>query len=224
MLRLEAEFRSQGFEHIAGVDEAGRGPLAGPVTAAAVVLSAAVSQEEWLSRLQGLTDSKKLSAPRREAFFMQLTQSPEIRFAVVSLSALQVDKWNILRATHRAMAKALAKLDVLPDFALVDGLPVKGLPCPHQAVVKGDAKSLSIAAASVIAKVTRDRLMQRLARKYPGYGFERHMGYGTAEHLQALHRLGPCPAHRLSFRPVGQLELPFKDAGETPSKQSPDCS
>ena len=207
MLRFEQEAWTGGLLHVAGVDEAGRGPLAGPVVAAAVAFDQDFLETEADKSLAGLDDSKKLPAARREFFHALLSACPHARIGVASASVEEIDSLNILRATHLAMARAVAQLAPLPDLALVDGLPVQGLPVPHRAIVGGDAASLSIAAASVIAKVTRDRWMATLAAEYPAYGFERHKGYGTPEHLAALRRHGPCPAHRKGFAPVAQLTL-----------------
>ena len=207
MLRHEQEAWQAGFRHVAGVDEAGRGPLAGPVVAAAVAFDKEFLETEADQFLAGLTDSKKLPTARREFFFARITSCAQARVGVGSASVEEIERLNILNATHLAMARALAQLAPLPELALVDGLPVKGLPVPHRAIVGGDAASLSIAAASVIAKVTRDRWMATLAAEYPAYGFERHKGYGTPEHLAALRRHGPCPAHRKGFAPVAQLTL-----------------
>ena len=209
MLRFEREAWAGPCLRVAGVDEAGRGPLAGPVVAAAVVFDPDFLEAEATASLAGLDDSKKLPASRREFFHALLSACPHAQIGVASASVAEIDALNILRATHLAMARALSQLDPLPGFALVDGLPVKGLPVPHRAIVGGDAASLSIAAASVMAKVVRDRLMVELAAQYPGYGFERHKGYGTPAHLAALRRLGPCPAHRKSFGPVAHLSLQF---------------
>ena len=209
MLRFEQEIWAGGILRVAGVDEAGRGPLAGPVVAAAVAFDKDFFEAEAEKSLAGLDDSKKLPAARREFFHALLSACPHARIGVASASVEEIDSLNILRATHLAMARAVAQLAPPPDLALVDGLPVQGLPVPHRAIVGGDAASLSIAAASVMAKVTRDRLMVALAADYPGYGFERHKGYGTREHLDALRRRGPCPAHRKSFAPVAQLTLEF---------------
>ena len=209
MLRFEQEAWTGGLLHVAGVDEAGRGPLAGPVVAAAVAFAKDFLEAEAERTLAGLDDSKKLPAARREFFHALLSACPHARIGVASASVEEIDSLNILRATHLAMARAVAQLAPLPDLALVDGLPVRGLPVPHRAIVGGDAASLSIAAASVMAKVTRDRLMVELAAQFPAYGFERHKGYGTREHLEALRRHGPCPAHRKSFAPVAQLSFGF---------------
>lgn len=180
---------------VAGVDEAGRGPLAGPVAAAAVVLPAAFSCPE-------LDDSKKLSARKRELLYERLTGDSGVRWSLAFAEAGEIDELNILRATHAAMARAVEGLAVAVDHCLVDGLAVPDFPWPHDGVVKGDGKSLSIAAASIIAKVARDRRMLEYAGSYPGYGFEKHKGYGTRVHLEALRELGPCPIHRRSFAPV----------------------
>jgi ribonuclease HII len=204
--RFERDLVGHGVARVAGVDEAGRGPLAGPVVAAAVIFP-----RDWICRglpreLAGLNDSKQLTPARRESFFAFLTASAEIQFALAATGPAEIDKINILRATHRAMNAALAALPAPPDHVLVDGLPVPSIPFPQTALVKGDALSYSIAAASVLAKVTRDRAMLEWDRRYPGYGFARHKGYGTPEHLAALVRFGPCPIHRRSFAPVKPAE------------------
>ena len=200
--RFELELLNRGFTHIAGVDEAGRGPLAGPVLAATVIFPA-----DWFLRglpedLQQINDSKQLSARTREALYEALISRPEIRFGIARVDAPLIDQINILRATHRAMNLALAKLHPPPQHVLVDGLRVKTLDFPQTAIVSGDALSYSIAAASILAKVTRDRLMVDFDREYPGYGFSVHKGYGTREHLAALKERGPCPIHRHSFAPL----------------------
>lgn len=201
-LRYERRLWAAGLTRIAGVDEAGRGPLAGPVVAAAVVLPAQWGRTGIDPMLRGLTDSKQLSPAQREKFFEVLTAHPLIRFGLGVVEAEVIDQINILQATHRAMALAVAQLDPAPEHVLVDGRPVRSLAWPQTALVGGDGRSYSIAAASVLAKVTRDRLMQRYDRLYPGYGFAQHKGYGTPQHLAALARLGPCPIHRRSFAPV----------------------
>ena len=201
----ERALRARGFVLIAGVDEAGRGPLAGPVVAAAVVLP-----DDFA--LDGLTDSKKVSAAKREKFYAILTATAEILWAVAEATVEEIDRLNILRATHLAMARAIERLPKRADHALVDGLPVRGLTVDHTALVEGDSLSLSIAAASIIAKVTRDRLMVELDAQYPQYGFARHKGYGVREHLEALRKHGPCPAHRRTFQPVAQAQLPLEAA------------
>ena len=199
---FERALLQRGVKRIAGVDEAGRGPLAGPVVAAAVSLSA-----EWISRglpaeLAGLNDSKQLTAVQREGFFERLTAVGDVQFAIARIDAETIDAINILQATHRAMNQALAQLRPQPEHVLVDGLPVNSLRFPQLALVKGDARSFTIAAASILAKVTRDRLMLEYDRRFPAYGFARHKGYGTTRHLAALAEHGPCPIHRRSFAPL----------------------
>jgi len=206
LLEHERAARLGGAFHVAGVDEAGRGPLAGPVVAAAVCFPADWSLKSIPAALRGLTDSKKLSAAKREHFHAVLLGMPGLSVGLAEADAPEIDRLNILGATHAVMARALAALEVLPDLALVDGLPVPGLPCPHRNLIGGDGRSLCIAAASVIAKVTRDRRMAELDEVYPDYGFALHKGYGTRAHLDALARCGPCPAHRRSFRPVREAE------------------
>ena len=194
---------------LAGVDEVGRGPLAGPVYASAVVIASADADSFLEGPLAGLTDSKKLTEAKREHFHDLLRSLPGVRIGIGSASVAEIDSLNILRATHLAMRRAVLDLgDPPPDHVLVDGLPVRGLPCPSTAIVKGDAQSLLIAAASVVAKVTRDHLMAELDAQYPGYGFAANKGYGTAEHLEALRRLGVSPVHRRSFAPVADILAP----------------
>jgi ribonuclease HII len=202
----ERELRARGVGAVAGVDEAGRGPLAGPVVAAAVVLPGAWLEEGLPAELAGLNDSKQLTAARREAFFAVLTARTEVRFGIAPVEAAVIDSINILQATHQAMNEALGQLRPPPAHALVDGLPVPSLCFPQTAVVKGDALSYSIAAASVLAKVTRDRLLLAYDRQWPEYGFAAHKGYGTAAHLAAIARHGPCPIHRRSFAPLKPAE------------------
>jgi ribonuclease HII len=189
---------------IAGVDEAGRGPLAGPVVAAAAILPSQWSKTGLPRELAGLNDSKQLTESQREIFFEFMTACGEIKFAIAQIDAAQIDEINILQATHRAMNEALAKLSPPPQHVLVDGRPVKTMRVPQTAIVKGDARSYSIAAASVLAKVTRDRLMLKFDRQFPGYGFAGHKGYGTARHLAAIATHGACPIHRKSFAPLKQ--------------------
>ncbi|HEY9721019.1 MAG TPA: ribonuclease HII [Oscillatoriaceae cyanobacterium] len=193
MLRYERALWRAGTSRVAGVDEAGRGPLAGPVTAACVVLPKRVPRA-----LDGLTDSKKLSEARREHYFA-LLQEVALAIGVGRASAEEIDRINILQATFVAMRRALDAI-ATPEHVLVDGnLLIPELEWPQQAIIGGDGLSLSIAAASVIAKVTRDREMHALDAQYPGYGFARHKGYGTPAHREALDRLGPCHEHRRSF-------------------------
>ncbi|WP_151720512.1 ribonuclease HII [Gemmobacter serpentinus] len=194
---LEEEGRAAGLWPVAGVDEVGRGPLCGPVTAAAVILDPACIPP-------GIGDSKTLSWAKREALFTEIMACAEV--CVAHASVEEIDRLNILNASHLAMERALAGLGRVPGLALVDGnrLP-KALPCPGRAVVKGDAKSLSIAAASIVAKVTRDRLMVDLAQQHPGYGWDRNAGYPTKDHLEALLNLGVTPHHRRSFKPIHNI-------------------
>ncbi len=201
-LEFERELWQRGLTLVAGVDEAGRGPLAGPVVAAAVILPQVWQGGGFDEQLRDLNDSKQLSAVQREAFFAILTAHPEIRHGIAAVDAAVIDRINILQATHRAMNEALAQLQPSPEHVLVDGNPVKSLRFPQTPLVKGDARSYSIAAASVLAKVTRDRMMLEFHRQFPGYGFAEHKGYGTPQHLAAIAKLGPCPIHRRSFAPL----------------------
>jgi len=207
MLAHEQRAWEAGHLRVAGVDEAGRGPLAGPVVAAAVHMDRAFLERERDRDLAGLTDSKKLTAAKRTSFRNYFVDCEFIRFGIGLSSVEEIDRGNILRATHLAMGRALNELRPAPDFALIDGLPVPGLPTESRAIVKGDGKSYSIAAASVVAKVWRDEWMIRLDGEYPQFGFARNKGYGTREHLAALRLQGPCPQHRRSFAPVSQLLL-----------------
>lgn len=202
-LEYEEQCASSGYRAVAGVDEAGRGPLAGEVVAAAVCLRPGGCFPA------GLNDSKKLTESKRDTLFVELTAHDGILYGIGIATVQEIDSVNILKATHLAMKRAVESLPLSIDFCLIDGLPVPGFAWPHQAIVKGDGKCLSIAAASILAKVTRDRMMLECDRRYPGYGFAKHKGYGTKEHLEAIRRHGPCPAHRRSFGPVSQLELSF---------------
>ncbi len=195
----------QGWRRVAGMDEVGRGPWAGPVMAAAVLIEPGFLLREARGFFAQVTDSKRLSALRRAELFDGLIGCPEVSFAIGCATVEEIDALNILRATHVAMRRALEGLHPAPDLVLIDGLPVKGLPLAAQAIVRGDAASLSIAAASIVAKETRDREMRLLDERYPGYGFARHKGYGTQEHRAALRARGACPCHRQSFRPVREV-------------------
>ena len=197
---------ASGIERVAGVDEAGRGPLAGPVVAAAVILPRSWVLEGIPDEFADLNDSKQLTEVQRDRFFAGLTEDPAVRFAIAAVEPSVIDEINILQATHRAMNQALADLGDDVDHALVDGRPVRSLRLPQTALVKGDSLSYSIAAASVLAKVTRDRVMREAEGRWPGYGFASHKGYPTPEHLEAVARLGPCPIHRLSFAPLRRPE------------------
>ena len=199
-LAHEDKLRARGLRFIAGVDEAGRGPLAGPVVAAAVILPPGYTHPI-------LNDSKKLTPRKRDLLFSELTADSAIVWSLAVVDAGEVDRINILRATHEGMRRAVAGLATQPEHVLIDGLPVRPFPVEQTALVGGDGLSFSIAAASVIAKVTRDRLMLELDAQFPNYGFAKHKGYGTAAHLAALKTHGPCPFHRRSFLPVRQAEL-----------------
>jgi ribonuclease HII len=199
---FEQPLWQSGVTRVAGVDEAGRGPLAGPVVAAAAILPPRWAEFGLPAELAGLNDSKQLTETQREKYFKFLTRCAEIEFAIAAVDAGVIDKINILQATHRAMNDALAQLHPLPPHALVDGRPVETLRVPQTAIVKGDARSYSIAAASVLAKVTRDRRMREYAVQFPAYGFAEHKGYGTAKHLAAIAQHGACPIHRKTFAPL----------------------
>ena len=201
-LRHERAARERGFVRVAGIDEAGRGPLAGPVVAAAVILPETF-------RHRTLTDSKQLSAVQREALYAELTVHREVCWGVAVVEVEEIDRLNILRASHEAMRRAVAALAAPPDHVLIDGLPVLPFPIKQTALVGGDARSFSIAAASVIAKVTRDRIMVEMNVRHPGYEFAQHKGYGTEVHLARLREHGPCPIHRRTFLPVRQAQFPF---------------
>lgn len=191
---FEQEARRCGYRHIAGLDEAGRGPLAGPVVAAAVILP-------FACRLSGVDDSKLLSETEREALYAVICRKA-VAVGIGSADAAEIDALNILEATRLAMRRAIARLPARPDFLLLDALAIPGLTVPSRPIVKGDRLSLSIAAASIVAKVTRDRLMAAYHDDYPHYNFRAHKGYGTEEHLVRLAEHGPCPIHRRTFAPV----------------------
>lgn len=191
MLSFERELWSAGKEYIAGVDEVGRGPLAGPVVTAAVILPKDFS-------LLGVDDSKKLSPKRREELFEQIKEAA-VCWAIGRREPDRIDEINILEATKEAMLDAVKALPVKPDHVLIDAVRLQGLDMPQTSIIKGDARSVSIAAASILAKVTRDREMVEMAGIYPGYAFESNKGYGTAAHYEGLRKLGPCPIHRKTF-------------------------
>src|SRR5919197_2029332 len=195
--RYEKRLRAVGVAHIAGIDEVGRGALAGPVVAAAVILP-----EKFPHRK--LNDSKQLTPEVRDDVYADLTTDPEVIWAIGIVDHIEIDALNILRATHKAMHAAVAALTVIPDHVLSDGLPIFPFPFPQTAIIDGDCISKTIAAASVIAKVTRDRIMRGFCVQFPEYCFSQHKGYGTELHLTKLHELGPCPIHRRSFEPVAQ--------------------
>ena len=202
--RYEKKLRAIGVAHIAGIDEAGRGALAGPVVAAAVVLP-----EKF--RHRRLNDSKQLAPELREQIYSELISDPQVRWTVGIVDSVEIDRINILRASHRAMRLAVEALIEAPDHVLIDGLPVIPFPLPQTAIIEGDCISLSIAAASVIAKVTRDRMMRDFCAHFPQYCFGQHKGYGTELHLLKLYEFGPCPIHRRSFEPVAQPLLALEE-------------
>jgi ribonuclease HII len=206
-LSHECELWSNGTAFVAGTDEAGCGPLAGPVVAAAVMFPCAWLHTGLLKKLRGLNDSKQLTEEQREKFYSVITTHPEICYAIASVSPEMIDRINIRQAAWRAMHLALDQLHPRPEHVLVDGLRIKWLPYTHTPLVEGDCKSYSIAAASVLAKVTRDRMMIELDRQYPGYGFAGHKGYATPQHMAAINSLGPCPDHRRSFWPFRPAEI-----------------
>ena len=203
MLRYEKRAYKNGARIIAGIDEAGRGPLAGPVVAGAAILPPKF-------RHKTLTDSKQLTEQQRNDIYAELTANPEFHWAIGVSDVDVIDHYNILRATWRAMQLALDALTVRPDHVLVDGLRVPLIGVTQTAIVKGDAKSFSIAAASVMAKVTRDRMMLTIHEQFPQYNFAQHKGYGTPEHLAALDQYGPSPVHRKSFAPVRETIEPVQ--------------
>jgi ribonuclease HII len=191
-MEFEREALENGFSRVAGVDEAGRGPLAGPIVGAAVILSAP---------LAGLNDSKQLTLELRERLFEEICSGAHA-VGVAIVSSEDIDRRGIQSANYEVMVRSA--MQVSPDFLLVDGFRIPACPFPQRRLIKGDCRSLSIAAASIVAKVTRDRMMAELDARYPEYGFARHKGYGTAEHLEAIRRHGPCAVHRLSFAPLAQ--------------------
>lgn len=192
---FEDQAKASGFRRIAGVDEAGRGPLAGPISGGAVILAYPID---------GLNDSKKLSEAQREALYEELIAGPHAIGAAM-ISPRELDQLGLQAANYRVLFDAVQQIAPPPDFLLVDGFSIPGCTIPQERIIKGDARSLSIAAASIVAKVSRDRVMRELDVQYPEYGFARNKGYGTAAHLAALAKHGPCPAHRSSFAPVSGI-------------------
>ncbi len=199
--RYDQSLRREGYPRIAGIDEAGRGPLAGPVVAAAVILSKGL-------RIDGLRDSKKVPEGEREAIFASIrANATDIGIGIVDPH--DIDRLNILRATRRAMEIAVAQLSSVPDMLIIDALSLPSIPIPQRSPVRAESVSASVAAASIVAKCTRDRIMLEYHDRYPRYNFGRHKGYATPEHLDILQRYGPSPIHRKSFFRVMSLELPF---------------
>jgi ribonuclease HII len=205
--RYEKKLHATGVARIAGIDEAGRGALAGPVVAAAVVLP-----EKF--RHRRLNDSKQLAPELREEIYSDLVSNPEVRWTIGIIDSIEIDRINILRASHQAMRLAIAALIDPPEHVLIDGLPVIPFPFPQTAIIDGDCLSLSIAAASIIAKVTRDRMMRDFCAQFPQYCFDQHKGYGTELHLLKLYEFGPCPIHRRSFEPVAQPLLALEEVSQ----------
>ena len=197
MYRYEREAAAQGYNAIAGIDEAGRGPLAGPVSVAAVILPEGLL-------LPRLNDSKKLSGKVRDELYDEIMAKARA-VKQVFVNSQEIDRINILQATMAGMCQAVNELSVKADFAMIDAVKLKQLDLPQLSLIKGDAKSASIAAASIIAKVSRDRLMDEYDKQYPQYGFAGHKGYGTAEHIAAIRKYGPCPIHRLTFEPIRSI-------------------
>ena len=191
MWENENRLKDKGYKFVAGVDEAGRGPLAGPVYAAAVILPEN-------AEIDGINDSKKLSPKKRDELYEKIIKIA-IAYAVYSVDEKVIDEINILNATHKAMNGAVNSLKQQPDYVIIDGNSIKNMNLPHETIVKGDAKSISIAAASILAKVSRDRYIIEMAEKYPQYGFEKHKGYGTKMHTEAILKYGICPIHRKTF-------------------------
>ena len=203
-LSLEAEFHARGHRLVAGADEAGRGPLAGPVTAAAVILPPDLEPTaDWLDAID---DSKRLSPQRRESA-AHIIRDNALTWAVEQVDSAEIDRIGIGPAVLQAMFAAVSALRPGPDALLFDWIPLKQCPLPHRIVVKGDAKSLSIAAASILAKTARDEIMIQADQRHPGYGFARHKGYATPQHLRSLAEMGPTPIHRRSFSPLRQARL-----------------
>ncbi len=196
MTEYESNLRKEGFVHIAGLDEVGRGPLAGPVVAAAVILPSDF-------KLLGLTDSKKLSKEKRDMFFDVITNEA-IAYSIQMVHAAEIDEINIYESTKLAMSRAVKEMNCQPDHLLLDAMKLD-LPIGQTSIIKGDQKSLTIAASSVLAKVTRDRYMEEVAREFPGYGFSNHVGYGTKQHLDAISKLGVTREHRKSFKPIAEV-------------------
>jgi len=195
---MEQEAKQQGFQVVAGIDEAGRGPLAGPVVACACVMLKPIL-------LTGVNDSKQITPKKRDELFLKITDHPEIFCSVARVCEKRIDEINIYQATVEAMKQALQSLPVQVHKAFIDGLTFDASPIATEKVIKGDSRCYSIALASIVAKCTRDRLMEEYDRQYPEYGFAKHKGYGTKRHMEALEKFGPCPIHRKSFEPLKSL-------------------
>ncbi len=193
---FEEELEDKGYKYVAGVDEVGRGPLAGPVVVAAVILP-------QNKRIKGINDSKKLSEKKREELY-KVIMKEALAVSIAYVYEDVIDKINIYEATKQGMLEAISKLEIKPDHVLIDAMPLRELEIEHTSIIHGDALSASIGAASIVAKVTRDHFMEKMDFKYPNYGFARHKGYCTKEHLKALEQYGPCEIHRKSFSPVAK--------------------
>ncbi len=203
---------SRGLVWLCGLDEVGRGPLAGPVVACALVFDSRHKDFKLIQKAE-FRDSKLFSQKQREKLFDFLINSEAVKYSVSFVSERIIDKINILQASQLAMRQALQALKIVPDFLLIDGRDtLSGYPCSQKAIIKGDEKIASIAAASVVAKVLRDRKMQEYHERYPRYGFDRHKGYGTRQHLGAIVKHGPCPIHRMSFAPLKKIDKLFEGA------------
>ncbi len=194
---IDIDYWVKGVGFLCGIDEVGRGPLAGPVVAASVILPERC-------HIEGIKDSKKLSPERREELFGKILNKA-ISIGLGIVEPILIDRINILQATYEAMRRAILSMKVFPEYVIVDGRPIPGLPLPQEGIIKGDSISISIGAASIVAKVVRDRIMEMYDLIFPQYGFARNKGYGTKEHIEALFRYGPCPIHRRSFRPVSEI-------------------
>lgn len=201
MSQCEKRLKAEGFSRIAGIDEAGRGPLAGPVVAAACILPEG-------ALFANLNDSKQVSPEEREALFAEITTYPNLIYGIGIIDVKIIDRVNILQATFLAMKKAVESMPIQPDYILIDGNQLPLFDVPSESLVQGDGLSISIAAASIIAKVIRDRMMVELDAKWPHYGFKQHKGYATEQHLEAIQAHGPCPIHRKSFDPVKSMLNP----------------
>ena len=205
MYKYELKEFSRQRRLICGIDEAGRGPLAGPVVAGAVILPLLYGEDDF-RRWEGLNDSKKVSARRREKLFKRLIDYPHVYIGIGIVSEQVIDRKNILKATQIAMSRAVGNLNIKPDCLLIDGMHLPGVDYPQKKIINGDGQSLSIAAASIIAKVTRDHIMCQYHEEYPAYAFDKHKGYGTREHFNRIRQYGPCKIHRRSFRPINLMD------------------
>lgn len=197
LYEFEEKLYDEGYQQICGVDEAGRGPLAGPVVVAACILPPFL-------RIDGINDSKQLSAKKRSELFKVIIKNA-IDYKIVFISEKDVDDLNIYQATKKGMLEAIHGLSIHPDYALIDAMPLGELEIPHNSIIHGDARCASVAAASILAKVTRDEFMEKMDIKYPNYGFKKHKGYGTKAHMEALEKYGPCEIHRKTYAPVSKF-------------------